>query len=92
MSIITVQLGQCGNQIGSQFFKTVHGDATSATKQPASKAGTAYHDTSLEKFFYSTDMQARSSKPTLCARSVLVDMETKVKRSTLIKSEILIIF
>jgi len=27
MSLVTVQLGQCGNQIGAEFFRTLHEEA-----------------------------------------------------------------
>ena len=89
MSVVTIQLGQCGNQIGSQFFKTVYSDAaTSGSLKSKSKSSpsTAYHDTSVEKFFYISELQgvkATTSRPRLRARSVLVDMETKVVQQTL---------
>lgn len=27
MSLVTVQLGQCGNQIGAEFFRALHEEA-----------------------------------------------------------------
>ena len=92
MSIVTVQLGQCGNQIGGQLFKTVYGDATTSLKSrttsaagPRCDTGT-YHDASLNKFFYVSEPQATKASSSRCrlrARSVLVDMEAKVVQQTL---------
>ena len=87
MSIVTVQLGQCGNQIGSQLFKTVYGDATGSLKARAkSGPSAAYHESSVERFFYIPEPQptkALTRSSSLRARSVLVDMETKVVHQTL---------
>ena len=90
MSVVTVQLGQCGNQIGSQFFKTVYSDATgsfNSKSKSASSSNTAYRDVSLERFFYTADpphaAKISSSRSRLRARSVLVDMETKVVQQML---------
>ena len=77
MSIVTVQVGQCGNQIGYEFFQTVireyHKNAD-LTKRLKFKN---YDEDCLEVFF------EKSLKPKLSgyhyrARSVLVDMEQKV--------------
>ena len=87
MSLVTIQLGQCGNQIGSQFFKTVYGDATSSLKPGSWSNPTAYHDASLEKFFSISEPKPTKTSslsiPQLQARSVLVDMETKVVQQML---------
>ncbi len=72
MSVVTVQLGQCGNQIGSQLFTTLYNDAL--THQ---KLARTYHDTSMERFFYTTP--TRGPTP----RAVLVDMESKVVQTTI---------
>ena len=47
MSVVTVQLGQCGNQVGSQLFSTLYSDALAHQKLVK-----AYHDTSMERFFH----------------------------------------
>ena len=91
MSVVTIQLGQCGNQIGTQFFKTVYNDAIASLKprgQPSPPINTtAYHDASMEKFFSISDppksTKSSLSRPRLQARSVLVDMETKVVQQML---------
>ena len=53
MSIITVQLGQCGNQIGEQFFSTLVQDNKSshAPKTCSKPQNDDYTETSFERFF-----------------------------------------
>lgn len=84
MSIITIQIGQCGNQIGEKLFETIISDCYDT--QPASqfrfkpvtasqaslKLNESYVSESKKKFF----TQNESDK--LSARSVLIDMESKV--------------
>ncbi len=72
MSVVTVQLGQCGNQVGSQLFSTLYSDALAHQKLVK-----AYHDTSMERFFH----MSPSYVP--MPRAVLVDMESKVIQQTL---------
>ena len=36
-SVVTVQLGQCGNQIGAALFDILHGEVTPPVSQPAAK-------------------------------------------------------
>jgi len=69
MSIVTVQLGQCGNQIGSQFFSTVASDLQSS---PSSRHSVDYEDQCLDRFF-SLDEHGKAT-----ARAVMVDTEPKV--------------
>lgn len=38
MSIVTVQLGQCGNQIGAEFFRTLHEEALAGPPSFRSRA------------------------------------------------------
>lgn len=72
MSVVTIQLGQCGNQIGSQLFSTLYEDACH-TIRPGNP--TPYHDAAIERFFVTKEV---GRKPILEARAVLVDMESKV--------------
>eukprot|EP00058_Branchiostoma_floridae_P002056 XP_002587544.1 hypothetical protein BRAFLDRAFT_115601 [Branchiostoma floridae] len=77
MSLVTVQLGQCGNQIGGQLFNTVVEDAygkggLGCTK----KENTLYQDAVLE---------SQQALPT--ARAVMVDMEPKVIQQTIQESK-----
>ena len=65
MSVITLQIGQCGNQLGESFYNLRGEELSNAS--PASQACT------LDMFF---DQKSTSSK--FEARSILVDMEPKV--------------
>ena len=76
MSLVTVQLGQCGNQIGSQLFSTLHCDASSPTSPPT------YSQESLGRFFHQLDTRSCELK----ARAVLVDMEAKVVQHSLVQA------
>lgn len=73
MSVVVVQLGQCGNQVGSQLFSTLYLDALGLTKH------TSYLESSLDRFFYERDDQLP------LARAVLIDMETKVVHGALME-------
>lgn len=77
MSIVTVQLGQCGNQIGSQLFSTLHSDASSPTSPHT------YSQEALDRFFHQLDTRSRE----LRARAVLVDMESKVVQHSLVQAK-----
>lgn len=78
MSVVTLQLGQCGNQVGTQLFSTIYEDA-SATSAPLT-----YRQAALEKFFYQQDSpRSRDLK----ARAILVDMESKVVQHSLAQSK-----
>lgn len=74
MSIVTVQLGQCGNQIGAQLFSTLYADATSLT------SSAPYRQAALERFFHQCQDGSRDPQ----ARAVLVDMESKVVHQCLV--------
>ncbi|XP_073674334.1 tubulin delta chain [Garra rufa] len=65
MSIVSLQLGQCGNQIGQELFSVISDDSNAPNRKK-------YKQCSDERFFYET------STGELVARSVLVDMEPKV--------------
>jgi len=69
MSIVTVQLGQCGNQIGSQFFNTVANDLQSSQN---SRLFIDYEEECVDRFFSLGD----NGKWT--ARAVMLDTEPKV--------------
>uniref|UniRef100_A0A803Y8B3 Tubulin delta chain n=1 Tax=Meleagris gallopavo TaxID=9103 RepID=A0A803Y8B3_MELGA len=77
MSIVAVQLGQCGNQIGQEVFNTICGDVRGTHGLCSKKENEAYHDACTERFF----SEAESGVPV--ARAVLVDMEPKVISQTL---------
>ncbi|XP_036415744.1 tubulin delta chain [Colossoma macropomum] len=73
MSVVTVQLGQCGNQIGPQLFSTLYDDSSGASPK-------TYKEFSHERFFW------EDSGGMLVARSVLVDMEPKVISQAITKA------
>lgn len=73
MSVVTVQLGQCGNQLGSQLFSTLYDDACNATR-PGNQCF-AYRDAAMDRFFVAKET---GRVPNWQARAVLVDMESKV--------------
>ena len=69
---ITVQLGQCGTQVGHQLFTVLHDDATKASPIASPNANSEYEELSLKTFFNETPKGQKE------ARSVMVDMEPKV--------------
>jgi len=73
MSIVTVQLGQYGNQIGNSLFSTLLADSTVDN----AKSDSFYERESVERFF------DRDRAGKLVARAVLVDMEPKVVQQSL---------
>ncbi len=74
MAVVTVQLGQCGNQIGTQLFSTLYDDASAPTSPPT------YRQAALERFFH--QLEGPRSRE-LQARAVLIDMECKVVQHSL---------
>ena len=83
MSIVTLQIGQCGNQIGGQFFSTIVEDLQlqkSADQGKPNETGDppndSYGDECLHRFFSVSRDEAWT------ARSVLVDMEPKAIAQT----------
>jgi tubulin delta len=90
MSVITVQVGQCGNQIGQQLFKTLMSDcqdvkipkSSNATNFPSDqkefkRINEDYVNESLRRYFI------QNNKGQIFARSILIDMESKVVNSML---------
>lgn len=76
MSVVTVQLGQCGNQVGQELFDVLCGDA-----QPGPRRRTSYPAACRERFFHHTEVHGE-----LVARAVLIDMEPKVIKQSLAKA------
>ncbi|AWO99448.1 putative tubulin delta chain [Scophthalmus maximus] len=73
MSVVTVQLGQCGNQVGHELFDVVCGDAHDGQRR-------SYCSVSRERFFHQTE------RGDLVARAVLIDMEPKVIKHSMNKA------
>lgn len=65
MSIVTVQLGQCGNQVGHELLDVICNDPQEGQRK-------VYSSASCERFFH------QSTHGELVARAVLIDMEPKV--------------
>ena len=80
MSIVTLQLGQCGNQVGLQLFQTLMSDLQD-DNVPKSKINKEYIEKGLERFFYRKDTENGGVKTNITARAVSVDMEQKVIES-----------
>ncbi|XP_030007082.1 tubulin delta chain [Sphaeramia orbicularis] len=74
MSVVTVQLGQCGNQVGQELFDILCRDAQDGQRTP-------YCTASWERFFHQT------THGELVARAVLIDMEPKVVNQSRAKAE-----
>uniref|UniRef100_UPI0037E73AD1 tubulin delta chain isoform X2 n=1 Tax=Semicossyphus pulcher TaxID=241346 RepID=UPI0037E73AD1 len=73
MSVVTVQLGQCGNQVGHELFDIICSDAQERQRR-------VYSTASCERFFHQT------AHGELVARAVLVDMEPKVINQSICKA------
>uniref|UniRef100_A0A8C6SLI5 Tubulin delta chain n=1 Tax=Neogobius melanostomus TaxID=47308 RepID=A0A8C6SLI5_9GOBI len=73
MSVVTVQLGQCGNQVGHEFFEVISNDALEGQRK-------TYCTASCERFFHQT------TNGELEARAVLIDMEPKVISHSMTKA------
>ncbi|XP_043114132.1 tubulin delta chain [Puntigrus tetrazona] len=73
MSVVSLQLGQCGNQIGHELFSVISEDANGPNRKK-------YKQCSEERFFH------ERSSGELVARSVLVDMEPKVISQAIAKA------
>lgn len=65
MSIITLQIGQCGNQVGQAFYDFIMGEMINASPASQAIAGDVFFSYNSKKEKYE-------------ARSVLIDMEPKV--------------
>lgn len=73
MSVVTIQLGQCGNQVGHELFDAICNDALDGQRK-------TYSSASCERFFYQTTNGDR------VARAVLIDMEPKVIHHSMTKA------
>ncbi|XP_051014170.1 tubulin delta chain isoform X1 [Acomys russatus] len=80
MSIVTVQLGQCGNQTGFEVFDTLFRDSHCSQGLCSKRENEAYQASCTERFF----REEENGVPV--ARAVLVDMEPKVINQTLAKA------
>ncbi|XP_015223064.2 tubulin delta chain isoform X1 [Lepisosteus oculatus] len=99
MSVVTVQLGQCGNQIGQELFKAIGDDSSSGQGLCSEGQKQAYAACSQERFFFLEQSGGTSFEepgdesvrwcenkrlfPVPSARAVLIDMEPKVISQTM---------
>ena len=89
MSIVTLQLGQCGNQMGCQFFSSVMTDIHQEFPRSAnSSSNNEFCNTTLERFFTSKqesehEFRRSTHSSQYHARAIMVDMEPKVIAQTL---------
>lgn len=74
MSVVTVQLGQCGNQVGPELFDILSRDALPGPRRAA------YPAACRQRFFHPTEHGE------LVARAVLIDMEPKVISQSVAKA------
>ena len=72
MSVLTIQLGQCGNQVGGEFFENMA--AAGAGAAGGDSGGAAYSS----PFFRPAETAAADGERGAVARAVMVDMEPKV--------------
>jgi len=77
MSVVTLQVGQCGNQVGGQLFEGIAQDAkTKLSQTNLTQQGNAdYVEEVMDRFFHISDNPGRLPE----ARAVMVDMEPKVR-------------
>ena len=71
--MITIQIGQCGNQVGAALFDALADEALDETR--------AHHRATFERFFRLGGGNHTEQAP--IARAVLIDMEPKVIQSCL---------
>lgn len=86
MSVVSMQLGQCGNQIGGELFNLLIEDATKLNPQFISKTvdrkvNQEYEEEVVERFF------TRDKSGTINARAVMIDMESKAISQTLLEAK-----
>ncbi|KAL5112094.1 Tubulin delta chain [Taenia crassiceps] len=75
MSIVSLLIGQCGNQVGSEFFKIIFNDNYDGRNNRVVPLNDEFVNESMETFF---SCNSEGVKPE--ARCVQVDMEEKVIR------------
>ncbi|VDD80199.1 unnamed protein product [Mesocestoides corti] len=78
MSVVCLHVGQCGNQVGTELFRTIYNDSCDVHVMQKSQTRSDFVFESLETFFYKHDEEARC---------VQVDMEEKVIRQINVETE-----
>jgi len=80
MSVVTLQLGQCGNQVGERLFQTLSNESLQGA--PSGR----YRNDIQTRFFRRAKSRKGQATGGLVARAVLVDMEPKVIHNVLAKA------
>lgn len=86
-SVVTVQLGQCGNQVGAELFDTLSTEIDAHPSRDRAGIRRAFfrephRDDDSDAGFNSDDVASTSSRKTPVARAVLIDMEPKVVQAS----------
>ncbi len=81
MATVVIQVGQCGNQIGTQLFSILQSDAKASSSHGSLNS---YKQNTMDRFF--TEQQS-SHEALPVAKAVLVDMEPKAIQSSIIESK-----
>lgn len=76
MSVITLQIGQCGNQVGQKLYSTIYDDINSSTMKTSLSAYKNYNSEAISRWFNLNKHRK------LEARTVTVDTEQKVIQNT----------
>lgn len=71
--MLTIQFGQCGNQLGHSLFRQLSADLDAKDTGISNQANSTYTEKSFEKWFTSINRDGKR-----LARAVLVDTEHKV--------------
>lgn len=71
--MLTIQFGQCGNQLGHDLFSKISADLKSSNTGVSYKANYEYTESTIEKWFGEMTERAQNF-----ARAILVDTEEKV--------------
>lgn len=75
-SVVCLQFGQCGNQLGFEFYKQLATEISRAPKEQFNTFDTFFRET-LES--ETVKISSKSATDRAVARCVLVDMEPKVR-------------
>lgn len=67
MSVVSLQLGQCGNQIGHELFSVISDDSGGPNRKQ-------YKQCSDERFFHETSAGGRFSSRVFSDTSVIFDI------------------
>ena len=78
MALVTIQFGQCGNQVGYELFSTLAKDIMAPKPGVSIQDNELYVQNSVKQWFDESSNEER-----LCARAILVDTEKKVVQDIL---------